>query len=96
MKVARALRKRPEGIVHVTGFVVGTSGGEVRLSDEILESFPPQSGFPSLEVRGLSEELVEGVESQAGIWWVSHKISVTGHLEGSVLMATAVDGRRIE
>ena len=47
------------GRVTVEGVLIAIEGEPVRMCSAILESYPPQCGEPSLEVRGLDLDSLE-------------------------------------
>lgn len=91
MRIDEALQNRPDGVVRVQGFLL-QHGGDLQLCAELLESFPPQCGDPSLIVRGLDIETIPDLERGEGAAWTSRQVEVAGTLEGDVLTATAAEG----
>jgi hypothetical protein len=82
------------GEVTVEGALIALEGEPVRLCSAILESYPPQCGEPSIEVRGLDldslglSETRPGEDVAAGRW-SDKPITVTGSIENGVLVVTA-------
>jgi hypothetical protein len=79
------------GEVTVEGALIATEGEPVRLCSAILESYPPQCGQPSIEVRGLDLDALElsstrPGEDVAAARWSDRPIQVTGTIEDGVLV----------
>ncbi|NOY56809.1 MAG: hypothetical protein GXP34_12620 [Actinobacteria bacterium] len=72
------------GNQSVVGLLVA-DGDVVRLCEVLLESFPPQCGGASIEVRGLDLATVNGLQSERGVSWTDRQIALTGVLESGVL-----------
>jgi len=73
LTIEEALETTAEGPLVVAGYLI-EEGGELRLCSAILESYPPQCGEPSLEVRG------EVDRDQIG-----ERVSLVGDVDGHVL-----------
>jgi len=73
LTIQEALETTAEGPLVVAGYLI-EQGGELRLCSAILESYPPQCGEPSLEVRG------EVDRDQIG-----ERVSLIGDVDGHVL-----------
>lgn len=86
MSIAEALRKQPDGVINVRGFLYQYNG-DVQLCDELLESFPPQCGSPSLVVRGLDLDTIPDLVRAEGCVWTKQMIEVSGILRDKVLTA---------
>ena len=76
LTIEEALETTAEGPLVVAGYLI-EQDGELRLCSAILESYPPQCGEPSLEVRG------EVDRDQIG-----ERVSMVGDLDGHVLTAS--------
>lgn len=64
-------------------------GGDAKLCDAMLESYPPQCGGPSLVVEGLDVEEVEGVRSEGGMAWTEERVSLLGEVVGGAIRVTS-------
>jgi hypothetical protein len=82
------------GGVTVEGALIAIEGAPVRLCSAILESYPPQCGEPSIEVRGLDLDSLDGLSSTRQgedvipARWSDRPIQVTGTVEDGVLVVT--------
>jgi hypothetical protein len=95
LTIAEVLASTPEGPFMVKGYLIVGEGDEMRLCSALLESYPPQCGEPSLRVKGLDLEQVEGLmrpsdPELAQVAWTEEEISVLGEVEAGVI--TASDG----
>lgn len=68
----------------VSGLLVA-EGDLVRLCEVLLESFPPQCGGASIEIRGLDLTTVNGLQVEQNVSWTDREITLTGMLELGVL-----------
>ncbi len=75
------------GSHSVAGLLVA-DGGVVRLCEVLLESFPPQCGGASIEIRGLDLTTVIGLRTEQGVSWTDRPITLTGVIESGVLGVT--------
>ncbi len=73
LTIEEALETTADGPLVVAGYLI-EQGDEIRLCSAILESYPPQCGEPSLEVRG------EVDREQVG-----ERVSLIGDVDGHVL-----------
>jgi hypothetical protein len=73
LTIEDALAAAAQGPVLVTSYVIRRDG-RLRLCSAILESYPPQCGEPSLEVRGDIHDDPMG-----------RRVSLVGDVEGGVL-----------
>jgi len=73
LTIEEALETTAEGPLVVAGYLIA-QGDELRLCSAILESYPPQCGEPSLEVRGAVDR------DQIG-----ERVSLVGDVDGHVL-----------
>ncbi len=73
LTIQEALETTAEGPLVVAGYLI-EQDGELRLCSAILESYPPQCGEPSLEVRGDVDR------DQIG-----ERVSLIGDVDGHVL-----------
>jgi hypothetical protein len=81
------------GEVTVEGALIAIEGEPVRLCSAILESYPPQCGQPSVEVRGLDLDSLELASTRPGedvaaARWSDRPIRVTGTIEDGVLVVS--------
>jgi hypothetical protein len=80
------------GEVTVEGALIAIEGEPVRLCSAILESYPPQCGRPSIEVRGLDLDSLDGLSSTrqgedvVPARWSDRPTRVTGTIEDGVLV----------
>jgi hypothetical protein len=80
------------GEVTVEGALIAIEGEPVRLCSAILESYPPQCGEPSIEIRGLDLDSLDGLSSTCQgedvipARWSDRPIQVTGTIEDGVLV----------
>jgi len=57
----------------------------VRLCEVLFESFPPQCGGASIEIRGLDLTTVNGLQVEQNVSWTDREVTLTGVLESGVL-----------
>jgi hypothetical protein len=82
------------GEVTVEGALIAIEGEPVRLCSAILESYPPQCGEPSVEVRGLDLDSLDGLSSTrpedevTPARWSDRPIRVAGMIEDGVLVVS--------
>ena len=70
MSVADSLAHGPtDDLLSVSGALFVDQDGTVRLCDAIAESFPPQCGGASIEVRGLDLSTVADLQEADGVRW---------------------------
>ena len=79
------------GEVTVEGALIAIEGEPVRMCSAILESYPPQCGQPSLEVRGLDLDALDLASTRPGdevtrARWSDRPIRVTGTVEDGLLI----------
>jgi hypothetical protein len=83
------------GGVTVEGVLIAIEGEPVRLCSAILESYPPQCGQPSIEVRELDFDLYPELSSTrpgddvTPARWSDRPIQVTGEIQDGVLFVRA-------
>lgn len=80
--------------VQITGALFVTLG--TRLCGSVAESYPPQCGEPSVELRGLDAQQVVGLSSPsdptfAPVTWTDYPLSVIGVVNEGSVEVTAVD-----
>jgi hypothetical protein len=79
------------GEVTVEGSLIAVEGEPVRLCSAILESYPPQCGEPSLEVRGLDLDTLDLASTRpddevTAARWSDLPVQVTGTVEDGLLV----------
>lgn len=84
--VEQALAERPDGEVTIRGFLID-SGGDVRLCELVLESYPPQCGGASVVVEGVDVAARDDATTEGDISWVD-QAELTGQLEGDTFVVT--------
>lgn len=84
ISVTQARAAGVERPLLVSGYVVA-EGGRVRLCEALAESFPPQCGGPSLEVRGLDVASVPGLEASDGVRWTARPHRLLGVVRDGIL-----------
>lgn len=84
VREATAAERGQAGDQSVRGFVVAAAG-EVRVCDEILESYPPQCGPDSLLVTGVDPAALPEVRRAEGIVWTDRPVTLTGTVADGVL-----------
>lgn len=79
--------KAGDQAVKVRGYILVRADGVARLCTGLAGSYPPQCGSPSLVVKGLRLETVDGRESAEGVTWTG-ETTLRGTLAGGVLTVT--------
>lgn len=92
MYVDEAIASGIQGDVRLEGFLIGRTGGPTRLCTEVLESFPPQCGGPSVLVEGLDAATVGELSVSDEIFWSEEQIELSGVLEDGVLRVSGGPG----
>ncbi len=87
ISVAEARRSRLDGPLLVNGYVIA-EGSKVRLCEALAESFPPQCGGASLEVRGLDLASLSGVQSSGAVRWSAQPRQLLGEVKNGVLIVS--------
>jgi hypothetical protein len=90
LTVGKALASTSEEPLLVRGALIAPDGGEVRLCELVLESYPPQCGGASLVVRGVDLSQLDGLThtndpSLAQVTWSEGEISLLGTVRDGVL-----------
>lgn len=67
------------GRVTAAGFIVAT-GDEVRLCENLLESFPPQCGGLSIPIEGYGEVELSGLPSEGDVTWSDFPVTLEGEV----------------
>jgi hypothetical protein len=83
LSVAEARDSDVGGPLVVRGFIV-LEGEVVRLSDLLMESFPPQCGGESLIMEGAELNAFE-TSVEGDVRWTNSPVSVLGEVEGDTL-----------
>jgi hypothetical protein len=91
MRVDEAIARGIRGEVRLLGFLVGRSQGPIRLCAELLESYPPQCGGPSILVEGLGSEALGRLTHAEGVVWSDAEVELSGTLDNGVLKASGRD-----
>jgi hypothetical protein len=83
--------RHASGEVTVEGALIAIDGEPVRMCSAILESYPPQCGEPSLEVRGLDLDSMDLASTRPDdevtpARWSDRPIQVSGTVESGVLV----------
>lgn len=86
LTVGQALSSGLDGPLTVRGFLID-DGGQVRLCDLVLESYPPQCGDPSVAVQGVDVAALDGVQQAGEVRWVD-QVSLTGELADGILVVS--------
>ncbi len=73
----------------VSGHLVVT-GESVRLCQALAESFPPQCGEASIEIRGLDLLDIPDLQTVQGVSWTDRPVTLSG-----VLGSGSLDGARL-
>lgn len=89
MHIDEVVRRGVRGEVRLEGYLVGREGGPVRLCMELLESYPPQCGGPSLAVEGLDPAVLRDLSRAEGVIWSEREVELAGTLEGDVFRVMA-------
>jgi hypothetical protein len=81
------------GEVTVEGVLIAIEGDPVRMCSAILESYPPQCGQPSLEIRGLDLDSLDLGSTRpdddvTAARWSDRPVRVTGTVENGVLVVS--------
>lgn len=82
ISVADAIDSTLDGPLLVNGFVLAM-GGDVRLCDGLLESFPAQCGRPSIVVDGLDLGGFDLTEA-SGVSWTAQPVQLLGEVSDGV------------
>jgi hypothetical protein len=85
MTVDDALASGRRGEVRLEGYVVGRTEGLTRLCAELLESYPPQCGGPSVVVEGLDPATLGTVSRSDDVFWSPAPVELSGMLDNGVL-----------
>lgn len=88
LSVAQARASRLNEPLLVTGYVVA-EGARVRLCDALAESFPPQCGGASLEVRGIDLSAFGGLETSGGVRWSAQPRQLLGEVKNGVIAVSS-------
>ena len=92
MRIEHALRIHGSKRVQVRGFLLRCDQEPLRLCAELLESFPPQCGSPSLLVEGLDISSLPDITRSDDCAWTARPVELDGIVDGGILqVADAVD-----
>ncbi len=89
MRIEHALRIHGSKRVHVRGFLLACDQEPLRLCAELLESFPPQCGGPSLVVEGLEIDALSSIIRVDDCAWSAQPVELDGTIDGGVLRVDA-------
>ncbi len=90
ISVSDAIDSDLDGPLLVNDFLVIQGGEpddpeEVRICENLAESFPPQCAGRNLVVEGLDLNSIEGLMSEGPVSWTKGLVQVLGTIEGEVL-----------
>jgi hypothetical protein len=88
ISVSEARRSRLDGPLLVNGYIVA-EGTRVRLCEALAESFPPQCGGASLDVRGLDVATLSSLESSGTTRWTAQPRQLLGEVRNGVLTVSS-------
>ena len=92
MRIEHALRLHGARRVHVRGFLLRFDQEPLRLCAQLLESFPPQCGGPSLVVEGLNIDSLSDIIRGGDCAWSARPVELDGIVDDGILqVADAVD-----
>ena len=89
MRIEHALRIHGSKRVHVRGFLLACDQEPLRLCAELLESFPPQCGGPSLLVDGLDIDALPNITRSDDCAWTVRPVELEGIVDGGILQVAA-------
>ena len=75
--------------IAVQGFVLDQDG-VTRLCAEILESYPPQCGEPSVELVGLDLAAIAGTQTEQGVTWKESVVVTVQRRQDARFVVTSV------
>ena len=84
ISIGEALTSNLTGPLLINGFLHALNG-QVRLCENLAESFPPQCAGKFLVVEGLDLTSMEGLTSEGSVTWSDQLVQVLGSVEGAVL-----------
>lgn len=73
------------GRVTAAGFIVAT-GDEIRLCENLLESFPPQCGGLSIPLEGYGEVELSGLPTEGDVTWSDFPVTLEGEVVDGVFV----------
>lgn len=86
MHISEAMRVPSGTLVEVFGYLIIDSISEKQfLCENLLESYPPQCGGLSIELRGRDLRALSRLHNAEGLFWTDQHISVTGSMKDRVL-----------
>ncbi|MEE9247805.1 MAG: hypothetical protein V3U79_03815 [Dehalococcoidia bacterium] len=84
ISIGEALTSNLTGALLING-LLHAQNGQVRLCENLAESFPPQCAGRFLVVEGLDLTTMDGLTSEGSVTWSDQPVQVLGTVEGDVL-----------
>ncbi len=84
ISIGEALTSNLTGPFLING-LLHAQNGQVRLCENLAESFPPQCSGKFLVVEGLDLTTMDGLTSEGSVTWSDQPVQVLGTVEGAVL-----------
>ena len=84
LSIGEALASNLTGPLLING-LLHAQNGQVRLCENLAESFPPQCAGKFLVVNGLDLTSMEGLTSEGSVTWSDQLVQVLGSVEAAVL-----------
>ena len=84
ISIGVALTSNLTGPLLING-LLHAQNGQVRLCENLAESFPPQCAGRFLVVEGLDLTTMDGLTSEGSVTWSDQPVQVLGTVEGDVL-----------
>jgi hypothetical protein len=84
ISIGEALTSNLSGPLLING-LLHAQNGQVRLCENLAESFPPQCSGKFLVVEGLDLTTMDGLTSEGSVTWSDQPVQVLGTVEGAVL-----------
>jgi len=92
MRIEHALEIHGTKKVQVRGFLLRCDQEPLLLCAELLESYPPQCGGPSLVVEGLDMDTLADISRSDDCAWSARPVELQGVVDNGVLQVTAAQG----
>ena len=92
MRIEHALRIHGSKTVRVRGFLLHCNREPLLLCAELLESYPPQCGGPSLVVEGLDMDTLADITRGDDCAWSARPVELDGVVDNGVLRVATADG----
>ena len=84
ISIGEALTSNLTGPLLING-LLHAQNGQVRLCENLAESFPPQCSGKFLVVEGLDLTTMDGLTSEGSVTWSDQPVQLLGTVEGAVL-----------